>query len=159
MSADILNETSKAPVDVLQSIELAKTQEKQQEEEYYTNLKKQAIRAERERMLLQKKIYEVANPSPIFIAGLVIAVLISMYIVYVALLKPCLSGEWMDHAGNTWELNHNRFTGNFIVYINGVESGVGRSLDNYISYGDLVGVWNYGNVIVFTEGWQLNRVQ
>ncbi len=165
MSDTVLNQTSTAPADVLQAIDRDKVatlsrkeQEKIDDELYYKNLKKNAIRAEQERYLLQKKIYEIANPSPVVIASLIVAVLVSMYIVYVAFLKPCLSGEWMDHAGNTWYIEHNRFTGNFTVEINGDDSGVGKAIDNYVSYGDLVGVWNYGNVLVFTEGWQLNRV-
>lgn len=146
--------TSTAPDDVLKSIE----QSKQQEATYQANLQSAAIRAEQERQLLQKKIYDSSNPSPIFVASIVLAVILAMYVIYVVFLKPCLSGEWMDHAGNSWEISHNRFTGTFRVKINGECRGVGKSLDNYISYGDLIGVWNYGDVITFTEGWHLQRV-
>ena len=155
MSSLAAQQTSTAPEDVLTSIK----QSSQDEEAYYSKLQREANKVEQERKMLQKKIYSDANPSPIFMAGLVVAVLICMYIIYVVLLKPCVSGEWMDHDGNTWDLCQNRFTGTFTVDINDEESGMGQVIDNYVSYGDLVGVWNYGNVIAFTEGWQLNRVE
>ncbi len=145
---------STAPADVLKSIE----DEAIREQLYQTNLIDASIRAEKERALLQKKVYDLANPSPIFVASVVIAVLLAMYLIYVIFLKPCMSGEWLDHAGNTWDITHNRFTGNFRVRINGECKGSGKALDNYVRYGDLIGVWNYGNVIVFTEGWHLQRV-
>ena len=148
-------QTSTAPADVLNSIK----QSNQDDDAYYAKLQQEASRVEREQALLQKKVYDVANPAPLFMAGLVVAILVAMYIIYVVVLKPCLSGEWMDHSGNTWELCQNRFTGTFTVDINGEESGMGQVLDNYVSYGDLVGVWNYGSVIAFTEGWQLNKIE
>lgn len=147
--------TSTAPDDVLRNI----ANERQQQQAYQNKLVETSIAAERERALLQKKVYDLANPSPIFVTAVVIVILLSMYLVYVIFLKPCMSGEWMDHAGNTWDIAHNRFTGNFKVRINGECQGSGKALDNYVRYGDLVGVWNYGNVIVFTEGWQLQRLQ
>ncbi len=159
MSAPVQNltpvaPTSAAPDDVLKSIEA----DKRKQEVYQANLREAAVKAEQERALLQKKVYDVSNPSPIFVAIIVVAVILAMYIIYVVFLKPCMSGEWMDHAGNSWLITHNRFTGNFRVKINGECRGVGKTLDNYVSYGDLVGVWNYGNIIVFTEGWHLQRV-
>ncbi len=146
---------STAPEDVLKSIK----QEQYDTAAYEENLKKKAIKAEKERALLQKKIYDLSNPSPLIVAGIVVGVLFFMYIVYLIFLKPCLSGQWMDHAGNEWTISHNRLTGNFCVKINGESSGSGKSLDNYVEYGDLIGVWNYRDVVYFTEGWQLHRVK
>ena len=145
---------STAPEDVIKSIE----RDRQQQITYETQLKEAVIKAEREQILLQKKIYDVSNPSPIFVAAIVIVVLLVMYIIYVLFLKPCMSGEWLDHAGNEWNISHNRFTGNFRVKINGECRGSGKNLDNYVHYGDLIGVWNYHDIIYFTEGWQLQRV-
>ena len=145
---------STAPEDVIKSIE----RDRQRQLTYETQLKEAAIKAEREAQLLQKKIYDSSNPSPIFVAAIVITVLLIMYIIYVVFLKPCMSGDWLDHAGNEWTISHNRFTGNFRVKINGECRGVGKTLDNYVQYGDLVGVWNYHDIIYFTEGWQLQRV-
>jgi hypothetical protein len=146
--------TSLAPQDVLKSIE----NDANKERAYQANLVQEALRAEQERALLQKKVYDLSNPSPIFMTVLVVAVVLLMYLIYVLFLKPCMSGEWMDHAGNTWQISHNRFNGNLRVRINGECRGSGKVLDNYVNYGDLIGVWNYGNVIVFTEGWHLERV-
>lgn len=149
-----INIKSTAPDDVIKQIE----NDRQQQQLYESQLKEAAIRAEQERVLLQKKIYDISNPSPIFVAVLVVAILIAMYIIYVIFLKPCMSGNWMDQAGNEWNIEHNRFTGNFRVKINNECRGVGKSLDNYVQYGNLVGVWNYNDVIYFTEGWQLQRI-
>lgn len=146
---------STAPDDVLKLIE----RDKQRQQNYETQLKEAAIQAERERALLQKKIYDTSNPSPVFVAAIVMTVLLAMYVLYVLFLKPCLSGAWMDHAGNEWDIAHNRFTGNFQVKINGESSGAGQTLDNYVRYGDLIGVWDYSNLVCFTEGWQLQRIE
>ncbi len=145
---------STAPSDVLKAIE----EDAIKERIYQSNLLDASNRAEQERALLQKTVYDMANPSPVMVSIIIIIILLAMYLIYVIFLKPCMSGEWMDHAGNTWDITHNRFTGNFRVKINGECKGSGKALDNYVRYGDLIGVWNYGNIIVFTEGWHLQRV-
>lgn len=145
--------TSLAPTDVLKNIQDEEWKEKAHQE----NLIISSIKADKERALLQKKVYDISNPSPIFVTGIVIVILLIMYFIYVIFLKSCMSGEWSDHAGNIWYISHNKFTGNFQVKINNKNRGVGKVLDNYVRYGDLIGVWNYGNIIMFTEGWQLTR--
>jgi hypothetical protein len=146
--------SSLAPEDVLKKIEDEKNKNKKYEEE----LIQAAIRAERERQLLQKKVFANANPSPIMIAFIVVGVIAILYLVYMIFLRPCMSGEWVDLDGNVWQLSHNRVSGKFNIRINGEYAGMGKVIDNYVQIGKRVGVWNYDRVIAFVDGWQLERV-
>jgi len=125
---------------------------------YLNELQRESEKAELEREMLQKHVYENANPSPIFVVAVITAIIVCMYVVYVMFVKPCMSGLWMDVAGNEWVIKHNRFTSEFTVAINGECKGTGQTYDNYVKYGDVVGVWDYANLIATTEGWHLQRV-
>jgi len=145
---------SLAPEDVLKEIE----RDRDRERAYNIKLQEAAIKAEKERALLQKHIYNNANPDPHIIVAIVIAVLLALYVIYALFIKPCMSGEWADPSGNKWQIDHNNFTGNISVKINGKCAGTGSVQDNYVKYGELVGVWNYGKKIMFTKGWDLSKV-
>lgn len=145
---------STSPADVIKNLEQDAAQSAAREQK----LMEDVAKAERDRELLQKRVYEVANPSPILITCVVLGVLLMLYIIYMIFLRPCLSGEWVDPSGNIWHIAHNRMSGQFSVCLNGEPSGSGKVMDNYVQYGDLIGVWNYGRVIVFTEGWHLERL-
>jgi hypothetical protein len=145
---------SLAPADVLKDAE----ESTREQERYRQRLLEDAVKAERERDLLQKTVYSIANPSPIIVTTIVVAVIAALYVIYVLFLKPCMSGEWVDPKGNIWYIEHNRFSGNFDVFMNGVYVGAGKVIDNYFRFGDLIGVWNYHNMIIFTEGWGIERL-
>jgi len=147
--------TSTAPADVLKQLETSR----QKQIEYENKLQEASVRAERERQFLQKTINENANPSPLVIALLVIGVLAALYLFYVFFLKPNLSGEWVDNDGNLWQINHNRLAGTFSVKINNKPGGSGQVIDNFVSFGEMAGVWNYNNYVVFIGGWVLERVK
>lgn len=113
---------------------------------------------EEAKKLLQKTVYDNANPSPVTMALIVIAVVTILYILYVLFMKPCLDGEWRDDLNNVLEIDHNRFSGEFKVWLNGEFAGIGRVEGNYVQFGDLNGLWNCRNRIMFTEGWEIRRV-
>lgn len=144
-----------APADIIQQAKIDEANDKARIE----NLLKRAQEVERERELLQKTVYKNANPSPIIVASIVIAIIFALYILYILFVKTCASGEWRDHMGNEWYISHNRFTNNFTVTINKKRAGSGYIRDNYVKFGDLVGVWDYQDKIIFMEGWHIERIK
>ena len=112
----------------------------------------------RESEILTKTIYDISNPSPIVVTAIIIGILLILYVIYIIFLKPSVSGTWIDSLGNEWYLNHNTFKNIFTVSINDLPSGKGVLYDNYIRYGELIGIWDYSNTILFTNGITLERL-
>lgn len=121
-------------------------------------LQEASRKAERDKQMLQKHIYDNANPPPLLIVTISLGVVLTMWIIYMMFLKPDASGEWRDDMNNNYILTHNRFTGNVRVRMNGRCRGFAKLIDNYFRFGDLVGVWDYGDNISFINGMQLMRV-
>ena len=119
-------------------------------------LAEKANKLEEERNLLQKFVYDSANPSPVIIAVIVLAAIVVIYVIYLIFIKPCLTGEWADVRGNIWYIDHNILTGSLTVE-NGKKTK-GTVSDNFVEIDDLTGVWNYGNTIIFIDGPTLERV-
>lgn len=149
-----MTEISSSPSDVLKLIKDHREQNELHEREFAEKL----MKVERERQLLQKTLYESANPSPIYITLLVVFIVIVLYIIYMMFFKPCMTGTWLDHTGTEWNIIHNRFTGNFTVKKLNENDSYGNVADNYVQYGNLTGIWNYKDTIKFLEGWTLQRV-
>jgi hypothetical protein len=147
------NPVSLAPDDVAEALR------KEAEDE---NLKKivlaeKANKVEEERKLLQKYVYNSANPSPVLIAVIVLVTIVVIYIIYMLFIKPSLSGEWTDISGNIRVISHNVMTGKLNVDCNG-NTYQGKVSDNFVEMENLVGVWNYGNTIIFIDGPTLERI-
>ena len=147
------NPVSLAPGDVDEALQ------KEIEDE---NIKKivlaeKANKVEEERKLLQKYVYNSANPSPVLIAIIVLVAIVVIYLIYMVFIKPCLSGEWTDISGNVRTVSHNIITGNLTIERNG-NIYQGKVSDNFVEMEDLVGVWNYGNTIIFIDGPTLERI-
>lgn len=155
MSNDVINGSPLSAAEQMAIIE----RERETEKARQIALLENAAKAEAERKLLQKTVYESSNPSPIFITSMVIGTLLIMYIVYIMFLKPCMSGIWIDNAGNQWYIDHSVFKNIFTVHIDDNYGGTGYIYDNYLRFGDLVGVWNYSDQIFFTDGFELNRLR
>ena len=139
--------------DVLRAMEQENVAERSRE----IKLQEASVKAERERQILQKHIYDNANPSPLLIVTIGLGVLLTMWIIWMLYLKPDASGEWRDDMNNQYVLTHNRFTGNVRLRLNGKCKGFAKLVDNYFRYGELIGVWDYADSITFVNGMQLMR--
>ncbi len=149
------NPVSLAPGDVMKSVEA----EQEAERIKKIVIAEKSDKLEEERNLLQKYVYDSANPSPVIIAAIVIVSLALIYIIYLIFIKPCLTGEWVDIHGNTWDINHNIITGCLDVYdVNQGKKIEGKVSDNFIEIANMTGVWNYGNTIIFIDGPTYERV-
>lgn len=114
--------------------------------------------AEYERSMLRKEVHDNANPDPIVLGFCIMLGVVVMWLIYRMFLKPNASGEWRDSLGEEWRLKHGAFSSDVVVSINGKKAGLMKIIDNFVKYGELVGVWDYKDTIVFTEGVVLNRV-
>lgn len=106
--------------------------------------------------LLRNIVYENANPSPVLVAIIIAGVMLASWFVYVTTMKPNASGLWVDDLGNTWRLCHGTF-GELSTTYNGVSVPSSMS-DNMFKSGNLLGIWNYANVIILVSGGNLTRI-
>lgn len=144
---------SLTPRDVIANIQQEEVTERSRE----IKLQEAAKKAEREQQILQKHIYDNANPPALLIVTIGLGIVLTMWIIYMVYLKPNASGEWRDDMNNEYVLTHNRFTGNVRVRMNGKCKGFAKLIDNYFRFGELIGVWDYADNITFINGMQLMR--
>lgn len=111
-----------------------------------------------EKRILQRHINNNANPNPVHTTLIVIGIIFALWIMYLIFLKPSVNGIWFDPYGNKVEMCYNKFSGKIKVNVNDQYGGSGLVVDNYIRYGDLVGVWDYNDKIVFVDGVVLHRL-
>jgi len=114
-------------------------------------------RTKQERSMLQQTVYDNSNPSPIVISILIGGILFVLWSSWIMFLRPSTSGEWRDDMNNVYNLRHNAFTGVVSMKINGQCAGRAKIIDNFVKYGDLNGLWDYQDAIVFIGGLQLYR--
>jgi hypothetical protein len=101
-------------------------------------------------------VNENANPSPVLVAVVFAGVMIAAWIIYAMLLKPDVSGTWVDDRNDRWKLKHGVF-GSLCATYN--DRTVQCTLsDNMFKCGNLLGIWNYDDVIILVGGGNLTRV-
>ena len=65
---------------------------------------------------MQKIIELRNNPNPVYIVCILIGYFIVIYFLYIFLVKDDISGKWKDSDDNNYEIMHNKFNDNIIVY-------------------------------------------
>ncbi len=133
------------------------------------NARKLALEAERDRTqkaaeYLKVHINGLANPSPIVVAASVCSIILVLWVAYRIFLKPNATGVWFDKEGNKITISHNTLTGNVSSIQNKsisiTDNLVKMSLPTDISSTQIhIGVWDYENLILFTDGSHLSRLQ
>jgi hypothetical protein len=150
----VIDSTSTVPAEALRAIEESKRADDARAEK----VREANQKLEQERQTLQKIVYDNANPSPILVAVIVLTIIFIIWFVWVIFLKPCASGEWYDNLGNVFHIHHNTLTGVVKVKENGKPAGRAKVIDNFVRFGDMVGVWDYTDSIIYMDGMQWNRV-
>jgi hypothetical protein len=148
MPIPIVTPTSSAPGDVLKAI----TEEKTLNDARTVKIQQASAQLEKERDLLQKHIHDNANPNPIIIVTLMVVILLFLWLMHILFMKPKICGVWRDISGNRIRIKKNILSNIATVHVNSKYSGYLIVLDNFIKYGDLVGVWDYSNTILFMDG-------
>lgn len=113
--------------------------------------KKQAMQA-------QEVIYDVANPSPIILGLVILCLFLVIYLLYTIMIKPNLSGVWTTKRGDRMQIRHGKFS-NVLVIVSKGKPIHGSVKDNLVRIGNLIGIWNYSDVILFANGGSLTRIR
>lgn len=127
-------------------------------------LKAEAERIAKETSLLQKNVYRNSNPHPYAVVLILVLTIALIWLLYTMFVKPVASGEWIDTvSGNVWYVQHNTFTNNVRVVIldsnrKMLFKGCGRLNDGILKVRDIVGIWNYSDMILFVGGGGLQKV-
>jgi hypothetical protein len=145
---------SLAPEDVVNSIK----KEAERDAAYEAAVRKVAEQTEKDKVLLQKHVYDNANPDPMLVAAIGMVVLLILWFMYMMLLKPSLTGVWYDKVGNRIYLKHNKLDDVVSVHVNMVYAGHAKNVDNLFQYGSLIGIFDYNNRIIFMDGSQWDRL-
>lgn len=114
------------------------------------------IKLEQDTRMMRNIVNENANPHPVLIAVLIAGVLLSAWFLYLLLVAPDASGLWVDDLGGRWHFEHDVF-GKLTTTYNGhlVPSSMS---DNMFKSRNLLGIWNYSNVIILVDGGNLSRI-
>ncbi len=90
------------------------------------------INIENVRTFIAKK----ENPHPLTITIMALATLVIIYIIYILLVKSCISGEWVGQLGDqpsiTYKITHNPFTDKINIYNSGQWVADGYYVGNII---------------------------
>lgn len=122
-------------------------------------LRKAEKAADDQQRSLQRVVNDIANPDPVLTVSMVIIIFVIVWLIYYFFVMPNISGIWFDQAGNEWRLSKKFLSNDFTVHIDGRYYGDGRIADNYFQFGNSVGVWDYMNTIVTTDGMVLARLE
>ena len=112
--------------------------------------------------LLQEYIVDNANPDPYLLIGIVCFVLLAIYLIYTCVMKKLVNGYWYAKDGTVWKIKHDPFTDN--LYINYITidgefiTGTGFMKNEAIHFNNNVGVYNGSNMIVFSDGNGIQRL-
>ena len=130
----------------------------QEDKNRQDKINKQLLENKKNTNILQNILTKSANPSPTYLVLLIIFALVILWILHCVLIKPKLTGEWYPDAGSdVWYLQHKLMSNQVSVNINGKNKGYLEAVDNLIIYNNTVGIWNYKNTIIFTNGLTLTR--
>jgi hypothetical protein len=142
----------------LGNVEANKIVEQVRREEQYKKQRTEedTIKLEQADSLVRRIVYDNSNPNPVLIAGIFAGMMIVVWLIYVMMIKPNASGEWHDDKGNRWDLDHCRMGG--ITALVGGESVNCTLSDNMFKCGNMMGIWNYSDVIILVGGGNLTRV-
>jgi hypothetical protein len=135
-----------------------------------SRLREESIRGEETKALLQKHIYDNANPNPVIVALCCVMIIVGLFAFYIMFMKPCATGKWHAQDGSLWIIKHNLFNNKLSVKcITRKKTDVGKSKkvifymngkmrDNIFNVGDTVGLWNYSDVVLFMNGGGMQRI-
>jgi hypothetical protein len=107
--------------------------------------------------ILRGVVNENANPSPVLVAAVFAGIMIAVWIIYAMLIKPDASGEWVDDRNDHWELKHGIFGS--LCATHNYRTVPCTMSDNMFKCGNILGIWNYADVIILVGGGNMTRVR
>lgn len=108
-------------------------------------------------VVMQSHIYANANMQPMNVVLICICIVILLWLIHM-LYKPNASGLWVAVNGKQYIIKHNRWL-NTIVCVGSDITLYGSISGNLVIIADETAIWNYGDVILFTNGTSLQRLE
>lgn len=108
-------------------------------------------------VIMQANIYANANMMPMHVVLICICIVVLLWLIHM-LYKPNASGVWVAVNGKQYMIKHNRWL-NTIVCVGSNITLYGSISSNLVMIGDDTAIWNYGDVILFTNGTSLQRLE
>ena len=108
-------------------------------------------------VVMQANIYANANMMPMHVVLICICIVVLLWLIYM-LYKPVATGVWVASNGKQYMIKHNRWL-NTIVCVGSDITLHGSVTGNLVLIDDNAGIWNYGDVILFTNGTSLQRLE
>lgn len=127
-------------------------------QEYEQKIKDMSIEMDKNAACLARIIQKNANPNPSVVVGSVIVVVGILYLIYIFGFKPNASGEWYDDQNTQWIIEHDVWSDQTSLVVNRKRAGRGVITDNMFKFNNIIGVWNYHDVILLVGGGSLTRV-
>lgn len=128
---------------------------------YETEVKRVSDETEQKANTIKKIVNRVANPHPLTISLAIIVVLVSMYLIYILFIRPCLDGNWIDTSGVEYSLRHDKLSGRVDMtaykHHREINKSKGEIIDNYIVLAGVPGVWDYADNIILFNGVEMKR--
>lgn len=115
---------------------------------------------------IQRYVYKNSNPNPIIVALCILFLILGLWLLHILFLKPHLNGKWRySKTGEIWEIQHNKFNNSILITrINKEKSQYkleklkGELINNLFSYDDKIGIWDLGDIIIFINGENLQKI-
>lgn len=108
-------------------------------------------------VVMQANIYANANMMPMHVVLICICIVVLLWLIYM-LYRPVATGLWVASNGKQFMIKHNRWF-NTIVCVGNDITLHGSISNNLVLINDDAGIWNYGDVILFTNGTSLQRLE
>jgi hypothetical protein len=112
--------------------------------------------------LLQEYIVDNANPDPYVLIGLTCFVIVSIYLIYICVMKKLVNGYWYAEDGTVWKIKHDPFTDkihvNYITINGEFIKGTGFMKNDTMHFNGAMGIYNGTNTIVFSDGNGIKRL-
>jgi hypothetical protein len=109
-------------------------------------------------VVLQSKIWSNANIKPMNVVLICIAIIVLLWLIHM-LYKPNATGLWVATDGQQWDITHCRWSSTINCINNDDVTMSGHISSNLVTINDNIGVWNYGDVILFVGGGSLQRIE
>lgn len=106
---------------------------------------------------LQRYVTLSANPSPVMLAVIFVAVLIGLWAIHMVFIKPSMSGVWYEGPLRIF-VDHNRMTDVLRIKYGDAWLPDGYVTDNLINIGGRIGVWDYRALVYMLDGGRWQRL-
>ncbi len=113
--------------------------------------------------IVENKIHTMGGLELFSLTHKIIALVVTLvviFILYVCILKPNLTGRWVADDGKTYMFKQSKFfsNGKYTIKDNmSSEESKGTVSGSQVVFNNLTGVWNKKNIITFSDNSMLRR--